>query len=55
MEDNVRMNRDTLAPSNAALVKQVVSHCAEFDRRPATAKEARQLLGLRQRNSPEDR
>src|SRR5215469_174980 len=48
LEDNVRMSRDTLAPSNAALVKQVVSQCAEFNRRPATAKEARQLLGLSQ-------
>jgi len=55
LEDNVRMNRETLAPSNAALVKQVVLHCAEFNRRPATAKEARQLLGLRQRNVSEDR
>jgi len=54
LEDNVRMSRDTLAPSNAALVKQVVSLCAEFDRRPATAKEARQLLGLRQRTLSED-
>jgi 3-keto-5-aminohexanoate cleavage enzyme len=45
-EDNVRLNRDTLAPSNAALVRQVVEQCAEFDRRPATPAEARQLLGL---------
>jgi uncharacterized protein (DUF849 family) len=45
-EDNVRLNRETLAPSNAALVRQVVEQCAEFDRRPATPGEARQLLGL---------
>ena len=45
-EDNVRLNRETLAPSNAALVRQVVEQCAEFDRRPATPAEARQLLGL---------
>ena len=46
LEDNVRIDRHTLAPSNAALVKRVVAHCAEFGRRPATVKEARQLLGL---------
>jgi uncharacterized protein (DUF849 family) len=45
-EDNVRLNRETLAPSNAALVRQVVEQCAEFGRRPATPAEARQLLGL---------
>jgi len=46
LEDNVRLDRQTLAPSNAALVKQAVAQCAEFDRRPATVDEARQLLGL---------
>jgi 3-keto-5-aminohexanoate cleavage enzyme len=46
LEDNVRLDKDTLAPSNAALVKQVVDLCAEFGRRPATAAEARQLLSL---------
>jgi 3-keto-5-aminohexanoate cleavage enzyme len=46
LEDNVRLDRDTLAPSNAALVKLAVAQCAEFDRRPATVEEARQLLGL---------
>lgn len=45
-EDNVRLNRETLAPSNAALVRQVAEQCAEFGRRPATPAEARQLLGL---------
>jgi 3-keto-5-aminohexanoate cleavage enzyme len=46
LEDNVRLDRETLAPSNAALVSQVVDLCAEYDRRPATADEARRLLGL---------
>ena len=46
LEDNVRIDRDTLAPSNAALVRQVVALCAEYGRRPATPAEARQLLGL---------
>ena len=46
MEDNVRLDRDTLAPSNAALVQAVVRLCHEHDRRVATAAEARALLGL---------
>jgi uncharacterized protein (DUF849 family) len=46
LEDNVRLDRDTLAPSNAALVKQVVDLCAGYGRRPATVAEARALLGL---------
>ena len=46
LEDNVRLDRETLAPSNAALVKQVVALCGEFGRRPATTAEARQLLSL---------
>jgi uncharacterized protein (DUF849 family) len=46
LEDNVRLNRDTLAPSNAALVEQVVDACQRFARRPATVAEARRMLGL---------
>lgn len=46
LEDNVRLDRDTLAPSNAALVQRVVDLCPEYDRRPATVAEARQLLKL---------
>jgi 3-keto-5-aminohexanoate cleavage enzyme len=46
MEDNVRLDRDTLAPSNAALVKAVVRLCDEHGRRVATAAQARALLGL---------
>lgn len=46
LEDNVRLDRDTLAPSNAALVERVAELCAEYGRRPATAAEARQLLSL---------
>ena len=46
MEDNVRLDRDTLAPSNAALVRQVAALMPEYGRRPATAAEARSLLGL---------
>jgi 3-keto-5-aminohexanoate cleavage enzyme len=46
LEDNVRLDKDTLAPSNAALVRQVVDLCSPFGRRPATPQEARQLLHL---------
>jgi uncharacterized protein (DUF849 family) len=46
LEDNVRLDRDTLAPSNAALVKRVAEQCAEFGRRPATVAEARRILKL---------
>jgi len=46
LEDNVRLDKETLAPSNAALVRQAAEVCAEFGRHPATAKEARELLRL---------
>jgi uncharacterized protein (DUF849 family) len=46
LEDNVRLDRDTLAPSNAALVKQVAELCDAYGRRPATADEARRMLRL---------
>ncbi len=46
LEDNVRWDKDTLAPSNAALVKRVVDICAEHSRRPATVAEARRMLSL---------
>ena len=46
LEDNVRLDRETLAPSNAALVERVVALCAEYGRRPATVAEARALLSL---------
>jgi uncharacterized protein (DUF849 family) len=46
LEDNVRLDRDTLAPSNAALVKRVVDLCPQYNRRPATVAEARALLKL---------
>lgn len=46
MEDNVRLDKDTLAPSNAALVRAVATLCAEHGRRVATAAEARAMLRL---------
>ncbi len=47
LEDNVRLDRDTLAPSNAALVARVADLCKQHDRPVATPAEARKLLGLR--------
>jgi uncharacterized protein (DUF849 family) len=47
LEDNVRLDKATLAPSNAALVRRAVELCPEHGRRPATVAEARALLGLR--------
>jgi 3-keto-5-aminohexanoate cleavage enzyme len=46
LEDNIRMDRDTLAPSNAALVARVAKMAAEYDRPVASAPLARRLLGL---------
>jgi uncharacterized protein (DUF849 family) len=46
LEDNVRWDKERLAPSNAALVGRVVELCAEYGRRPATVAEARALLSL---------
>jgi len=46
LEDNVRLDRDTLAPSNAALVSQVAELCEQYGRRVATPQEARVLLHL---------
>jgi 3-keto-5-aminohexanoate cleavage enzyme len=46
LEDNVRLDRATLAPSNAALVAQVAELCTAFERPVATPREARATLGL---------
>jgi len=46
LEDNVRLDKHTLAPSNAALVRQVVELCEAHGRRVATPAEARALLRL---------
>ena len=46
LEDNVRWDKDNLAPSNAALVKRVAGLCTDYGRDPATPAEARALLGL---------
>ena len=47
LEDNVRWDKESLAPSNAALVTRTAEICAAHDRPVATPAEARAILGLR--------
>ena len=47
MEDNVRLDKNTLAPSNAALVKRAAELCDHHQRPVATWQQARGILGLR--------
>lgn len=47
LEDNIRLDRNTLAPSNAALVRKTADICANYDRPIATPSQARSILGLR--------
>ncbi len=47
LEDNVRIDRDTLAASNAALVGRVTDLCAKYERPVADWRQARQILGLK--------
>lgn len=46
LEDNVRLDRDTLAPSNAALVRRAAEICEKHERPVATWQEARSILSL---------
>lgn len=48
LEDNMRLDKATLAPSNAALVKRAAELCEKYDRMVATPAQARQILGLKQ-------
>ena len=48
LEDNVRLDRDTLAPSNAALVERAVALCEKYERPVASWQQAREILGLGQ-------
>jgi uncharacterized protein (DUF849 family) len=47
LEDNLRLDRTTLAPSNAALVRRAVVLCEKYQRPVATVAQARGILGLR--------
>ena len=47
LEDNVRLDRERLAPSNAALVARTAELCAQYGRPLASVAQARAMLGLR--------
>lgn len=47
LEDNIRMDRTTLAPSNAALVQRAADIVQQCGRAVATPAQARQILGLK--------
>ncbi len=46
MEDNVKIDRNTLAPSNASLVRRAVELCEKYNRPVATWQQARETLML---------
>ena len=47
LEDNVRLDRETLAPSNAALISRAADLCEKYERPVATPAQAREILNLR--------
>jgi uncharacterized protein (DUF849 family) len=47
LEDNLKIEANRLAASNAELVKKIADNCDRYGRRPATPAEAREILGLR--------
>ncbi|MEO0903598.1 MAG: 3-keto-5-aminohexanoate cleavage protein [Pseudomonadota bacterium] len=47
LEDNIRLDRETLAPSNAALVARVTEICERYERPIATPAQTRDMLKLR--------
>lgn len=46
LEDNVRLSRTELAPSNAALVARAAEICEKYERPVATWQQAREILDL---------
>lgn len=48
LEDNVRLDRKRLAPSNAALVQRAVDLCDKYERPVASWQQARETLGVAQ-------
>ena len=52
LEDNVRLDRNTPAPSNAALIARAAQICARYDRPVATPAQARAILGLADAAAP---
>lgn len=50
LEDNIRLNKSTLAPSNAALVIRAAELCEKYERPVATWQQARNILDVPLRN-----
>jgi len=46
LEDNIRLDKDRLAPSNAALVARAAELCEKYERPVATWQQAREILEL---------
>lgn len=46
LEDNIRLDKDRLAPSNAALVKRAADLCEKYERPVATWQQARDILDI---------
>ena len=46
LEDNVRLDRSTLAPSHAALITRAAELCTRYERPVASPAQAREILGL---------
>ena len=46
LEDNVRLDRNTLAPSNAALIQRAAEICEKYERPVATWRQTREILNL---------
>ena len=46
LEDNVRLNKHTLAPSNAALIARAAELCERYERPVASIEQTRQILNL---------
>ena len=47
LEDNVRLDKNTLAPSNAALIQRASEICEKYERPVATWRQTRELLDLK--------
>ena len=47
LEDNIRLDKSTLAPSNAALIARAAALCDKYERPVASVSETRKILGLK--------
>ena len=50
LEDNVRLNKNTLAPSNASLIQRAAEICEKNERPVSTWRQTREMLDLRIEN-----